>query len=393
MPSCGLSRRTIRRRATIDIVRRRCVDLYAGAGGATLGLRRAGFRMLAAVENDPLAAASLALNHRGIVLAQQDIRDVHPRSLRRFLGLARGELDLLKACPPCQGFSSLANGTPDEARNDLVLDVATFAEEFLPKAVLVENVPGLRHDQRFASLLDRLSDSGYRTESYLVDAANFGVPQRRKRLIAIALSSAVGAELPERLEDLLPHSFDLPTQTAGDALARLAAEIQPGDTLDRHRNHSALVAARIAAVPINGTRFDIPEEHQLPCHRRLDREGVPLRVATASYGRVRSDQPSPTMTTRCTTPACGSFIHPTDDRGLTLREAASFQTFPANYRFAGGYDAIERQIGNAVPVRLAEALGLVVRRLLRRGHRSRGAMGDETSVGRPLQRKNSRPGG
>ncbi|CAD5140643.1 protein of unknown function [Microbacterium sp. Nx66] len=119
------------------------------------------------------------------------------------------------------------------------------------------------------------------------------------------------------------------------------------------------------AVRINGTRFDLPEDLQLDCHKRLvDDKGHARRTATGSYGRVRSGEPAPTMTTRCTTPACGAFIHPVQDRGISLREAAAFQTFPATYTWLGSYGSVERQIGNAVPVWMAESLGRSVLDLL-----------------------------
>ena len=116
---------------------------------------------------------------------------------------------------------------------------------------------------------------------------------------------------------------------------------------------------RIRTVPIGGGRLDLPPSLRLDCHERLE-----TRSATSIYGRIDPSRPAPTMTTRCTTPSCGRFVHPSEDRGLTLREAALIQTFPPDYKFEGNYGEVERQIGNAVPVRMAEALGLAVARLL-----------------------------
>lgn len=351
---------------------RTAIDLFAGAGGATQGLRDAGFEVVAAAENDPKAAGSFAANHPDVLLAG-DVRLVEPWRLRRHLALRLGELDLLKACPPCQGFSSLARGEEDADRNDLVLDVDRFVRAFMPKAVLLENVPGLARDDRLPALLGSLAAAGYAHRQYDVDARQFGVPQRRRRLIVVAVRRDVADRPPEDLLAALPAGFDVAPRTAGDALAVLAAAIAPDDPLDRHRQSSPKVRARIAAVPVGGTRFDLPEEHRLACHSRMTRDGRPVKgQATASYGRVRADAPAPTMTTRCTTPACGAFVHPTEDRGLTLREAAAFQTFPPGYAFDGGYDSVERQIGNAVPVRMAHALGLAVMSLLGPGDHPEG---------------------
>jgi DNA (cytosine-5)-methyltransferase 1 len=341
------------------------VDLFAGAGGATQGLRQAGVNVAAAVESESRAAASYRLNHPTVLLKEQDIRSIDAVRLRRELRLRPGQLDLLKACPPCQGFSTLARGDIDETRNDLVLDVMRFVIAFRPKVVALENVPGLRRDPRLTMLCDSLRDAlGYRFRSYLVDASALGVPQRRKRLIVLGVSRRLRCAPPEDLLDLLPASFSRDVVTVDEAFAALARTAVESDPLDRYRQLTPTVQKRVAAVPRNGTRFDLPDELVLPCHRKL---GIRTRTATTSYGRMRLDAPSPTMTTRCTTPACGRFIHPTENRGITLREAATLQSFPVGYMFSGDYGSIERQIGNAVPVRLAEAIGLIMRRLCRLG--------------------------
>jgi DNA (cytosine-5)-methyltransferase 1 len=334
------------------------VDLFAGAGGATQGLRQAGVDVVAAVESESQAATSYRLNHPAVLLKEQDIRSVDAVRLRRELRLRPGALDLLKACPPCQGFSTLASGDIDETRNDLVLDAMRFVIAFRPKVVVLENVPGLRRDPRLTLFCDSLREAhGYRFRSYLVDASALGVPQRRKRLIVLGVSPKLRRALPDDLVDLLPATFSRKMVTVDQAFAALARTAVDSDPLDRHRQLTPTVQKRVAAVPRNGTRFDLPDEYVLSCHRKIRRN------ATGPYGRLRLDAPAPTMTTRCTTPACGRFIHPIENRGITLREAATLQTFPVGYTFSGGYDSIERQIGNAVPVRLAEAIGLITRRL------------------------------
>ncbi len=339
------------------------VDLFAGAGGATQGLRDAGYDVVAAVENEPDAAETWRLNHPGVMI-QADIRRVEPARVLSVAGLRGRAVDLLKACPPCQGFSSLRGAAqPDAVRNDLVLDTLRFVDGLSPAAVLLENVPGLRRDSRFPKLARALRDRGYELRDYEVEASLLGVPQRRRRLVVVAAKAA--RALPADVGEIARVSGLGGRTTAGAALAVLECQLQPGDVWHRWRRSSSAVAARIAAVPVGGNRFDLPLKHRLDCHERLvTADGVVRRAATGSYGRVRGDAPSPTMTTRCTTASCGSFIHPTENRGLSLREAASLQTFPHDYRWYGGYDSVERQIGNAVPVRMAEALGLVVRDLL-----------------------------
>jgi DNA (cytosine-5)-methyltransferase 1 len=222
---------------------------------------------------------------------------------------------------------------------------------------ILENVPGLRHDNRLSALIRSARAIGYGVREYIVDASSFGVPQRRRRLIVLAVHGLSSREFPDSLLDALPTSFDRSAKTAGDALADVA-HLKSSDPVHRFRQLRSMTVKRIKHIPIGGNRFDLPRSYQLKCHIKLR-----SRQCGASYGRLRIDEVAPTMTSRCTTPACGSFIHPTEHRGITLREAALIQTFPPSYKFEGGYDQIERQIGNAVPVKLAFALGLVVAKL------------------------------
>jgi site-specific DNA-cytosine methylase len=329
------------------------VDLFAGAGGTTQGLKEAGYRVLAAVENDPDAVTTYDANHPEVSLVDRDIRRVQAPALARRLG--GGRLGVLTACPPCQGFSTLGTGDTDDPRNDLVMTVARFARHLRPWAIVVENVPGLSPDRRLRTLLETL-ERDYVVAKYLVDAAEFGVPQHRRRVIVVAVDQALRVSFPERLTDLLPAAFDRTLRTAWSALAAAVDLTEENDPAHRARTPSPIVLRRIKAAPRGGGRADLPPELRLACHKRLGRSD-----ATSIYGRIDPDRPSPTMTTRCTTPSCGRFIHPYEDRGLTLREAALLQSFPLTYRFTGSHQSIERQIGNAVPVRLSAALGTILR--------------------------------
>ena len=315
----------------------------------------AGWQVLAAVENDPDAATTYELNHPTVELIKSDIRDIDPSRLRKDLGLQKRRLTLLKACPPCQGYSTLGSTDPDDDRNDLVHEVWRFMREFQPRALLLENVPGLERDERLRVLLRRVRAIGYGVRTYSVDAQEFGVPQRRRRLIVLAVRGKKADELPERIQDKLPETFDAERAAAGKALALAGAIDGETDPLHQDRQYSEIVLRRIKAVTAGGGRFDFPDELKLSCHAKLK-----ARHATSSYGRMRADQPAPTMTTRCTTPACGRFIHPSQNRAITLREAALLQTFPLHYAFHGGRISVERQIGNAVPVKMAEGLGRAV---------------------------------
>lgn len=337
--------------ANAGVFRPTAIDLFSGAGGATQGLTDAGFSVIGAVEFDSNASASYRLNHPSVQLWEQDIRGLRATAMARELNLKPGELGLLKACPPCQGFSTLAEGRidRDDPRNELVKHTIRFVRALRPKAVLVENVPGLGRDQRSKDLLESLHRMDYNARVYHVNAVDFGVPQRRKRLIILALRG-LKTKLPESLKPSDPEE----PRTVKQAFDQLASEVAPNDPLSIPRALPTAVQRRVEAIPVGGNRYDLPPELQLACHKKLAKEGK--SAATGSYARLRWEEPAPTMTTRCTTPACGPFLHPELHRPLTLREAAAIQTFPASYQFVGARGDVERQIGNAVPVKMAAAI-------------------------------------
>lgn len=336
------------------------VDLFSGAGGTTRGLRDAGYEVVAAVENDVAAAETFGTNHPTTDLLDRDIRRVQAPALGRRLFKSGRRLDLLTACPPCQPFSTLGTGDSSDPRNALVSSISRFVKHLRPRAVMLENVPGLRSEPRFLKLVATLAED-YAMAEYVVQATDFGVPQNRRRIILIGIARSAEVELPEDLASALPADFDSSPRIASDALD-LASDLDPDeDPIHRARSPKPLTLRRIRAVKQGGGRLQLPKALELACHSRLK-----TRNATSIYGRIDPSEPAPTMTTRCTTPSCGRFVHPWENRGLTLREAALLQTFPLSYSFKGNYGEVERQIGNAVPPKLAEALGLVVSSVLER---------------------------
>jgi DNA (cytosine-5)-methyltransferase 1 len=334
------------------------IDLFSGAGGTTQGLRDAGYDIVAAVERDAAAADTFRANHPDTEVLDRPIQRVQAPALARRLAAMGVRVDLLTACPPCQPFSTLGSGDVTDSRNALVASVERFVTHLRPRAVMLENVPGLQREPRFERLVARL-EVEYRVAQYVVQAADFGVPQNRRRVIVIAISRECGTVPPTDLLAALPAGFDVSLRTAGQALAAAEVIRAEEDPVHRARTPKPKTIERIRSMKPGDGRIDLPEHLRLDCHSRLDR-----RDATSIYGRIDPSEVAPTMTTRCTTPSCGRFAHPTEDRGLTLREAALIQTFPATYEFHGSYGRVEQQIGNAVPPRLAEALGLVVAGLL-----------------------------
>jgi DNA (cytosine-5)-methyltransferase 1 len=335
------------------------VDAFSGCGGLSLGLKRAGFRVVGAIEIDALAVETYHLNHPEVEnVWELDIRKLTGAQILRDLGLAKGELDLLAGCPPCQGFSSMTtlngNRRSQDNRNQLIAEFGRLVRELWPKAVLMENVPGLAGDQRFKKLLKQLSDFGYRIEDgvRVLDAADFGVPQHRRRLVLMA----------SRTEKLKFVGSRRGEKTVRDAIGGMKPAGRSGDPLhDMPERRSESVAAMIAAIPKNGGgRLDLPLDKQLACHRTTT-------GFKDVYGRMAWDRPAPTITGGCHNPSKGRFLHPREDRAITLREAALLQGFPADYQFSmrRGKLAAAAMIGNALPPDFVASQARVIARSIR----------------------------
>lgn len=322
----------------------KAIDLFSGAGGLTLGLKKAGFDVIAAVEMNEIAAKSYSMNHKSELVYRADIKTLSPTKMLRDLGLKKGELDLLAGCPPCQGFSTHRtrnkNTSTEDPRNDLVFEFVRFVGEMLPKTIMMENVPGLYKDHRMFEVVSKLKAFGYKFDekSILVkDAADYGVPQRRKRMIMMVSRLGYIDHPPkvEKKRTVKDYIYGLPK--AGKSKDRLH------DWLSVHGDK---VAKIISLVPKNGgSRVDIPKEYWLNCHLRSPDSYKDV------YGRMRWDDVAPTITGGCTNPSKGRFIHPIENRAITLREAALLQTFPRTYKFhtQGSKDSIALMIGNALP--------------------------------------------
>lgn len=316
------------------------IDLFSGCGGLTQGLLDAGFKVLAAVEIDQKARQTYSLNHPKIPLAGSDIRDLHADALMDQLHLKSGELDLLAGCPPCQGFSSIRRknkpNAANDKRNDLIDEFSRLAIALRPKLIMMENVPGLAQFDKFQSLISTLRDAGYSVAFQVLDVSDYGVPQRRKRLILSA--NRIGMAVVAR-----PDSSSVSVR---DIIGNLPPAGDSGDDLhDLTATHSARINALISAIPKDGgSRSSLPYEMQLACHQKIN-------GFSDVYGRMRWDGVAPTITGGCTNPSKGRFLHPEHNRAISLREAALLQGFPQNYKFdlKHGKQAISLMIGNALP--------------------------------------------
>jgi DNA (cytosine-5)-methyltransferase 1 len=328
------------------------IDLFSGCGGLSRGLEDAGFRVFAAVEIERKAQTTYRLNHPDVQLYEQDIRKLDPAEVLRDVGLKPGDLDLLAGCPPCQGFSRLRTKNQQAAveddRNNLVFDFVRFVEAMQPKTVMLENVPALGRDSRFEELRSSLDAFGYQSVVEVLDAADYRVPQRRKRLIMLA-SRVHAPQIAEPCKTRM---------TVRQALAGVGARSRSRDQLHAFpERRSQAVRDLIALIPKNGgSRSDLGAEFQLDCHKKT--QGF-----YDVYGRMAWDDVAPTITSGCHNPSKGRFLHPSYNRTITLREAALLQGFPRGYRFdvAHGKEAIALMIGNALPPPFIKAHAIALR--------------------------------
>lgn len=381
--------------------RLKMIDLFAGAGGLSEGLSEAGFSCLFASEIVPEYAATYRLNHPSCHVLTRDIRDVDAVQIRDQLKLKRGELDLMAGGPPCQGFSINApvRSTADK-RNHLFREYLRFVDAFAPRAVLIENVPGLvsfEHGATLHAILDSLAELGYGANVQILGAAYYGVPQMRWRTIILGVR---GAELPmHAFPEPICHApirpnfstifngstlvktpspaanapftsveqaiGDLPVLKAGEKGA-IVKEYRTPPSCDFQRrarrgspgvyNH---VAPTLSAANIERLRYIKPGGNWTDIPRELLPKGM-LRARqsdhTKRYGRVTKDGLASTILTKCD-PHWGAYFHYDQDRSFTVREAARIQSFPDHFIFTGNTAQQYAQVGNAVPPILAESVG------------------------------------
>jgi DNA (cytosine-5)-methyltransferase 1 len=387
------------------------IDLFAGAGGLSEGLSEAGFHGLFSNEVVPEYAQTYQHNHPSTTVITADIRDLNPEQIRRDLNLEREELDLIAGGPPCQGFSINApvRSTLDE-RNHLFKDFLRFVDAFAPRAVLIENVPGLVSFEDGATLhaiLDSLADLGYGAEVRILGAAYYGVPQMRWRTVIIGLrgknvppfvfpepiyhapirpnftatfegQSLLKMPTPETDSNFVTVSHainDLPPLTNGEQGEKIK-QYPNGPSCDYQRrarrgstgvvNHEAprlseVNLQRLKYIKPGGNWTDIPDE-LLPKGMQRARKSD----HTKRYGRVDPNGLASTILTKCD-PHWGAYFHYDQDRVFTVREAARIQSFADHFVFTGTQAQQFAQVGNAVPPLLASAIGLAIKSVLTEG--------------------------
>lgn len=331
------------------------IDLFSGCGGLTLGLKQAGFRVIGAVENSELAVKTYKKNHKRVHVWQKDIQKLTVREVKETLNLEPGELDLLAGCPPCQGFSTIPSLNGNKAlrdkRNELVFEFMRFVRVLKPKAVMMENVPGLAKNRRLKKVLSQLRRSGYLVNYGVLNAAHYAVPQRRRRFILLA---GRGRVIP-----FARHARSGPV--VRDAFKKLGKRAKQDPLHNYKERRTEKVKRRIRRIPRDGgSRLDQWTRYQLECHKSFN-------GFKDIYGRMSWDEVAPTITTGCFNPSKGRFLHPTKHRAITLREAALLQSFPKSYFFSleRGRILAAEMIGNALPPEFIRRHARVIAQSLR----------------------------
>jgi len=311
-----------------------------------------------ALDQDAGARASFEANFSDTHFEFADIADVSVEAVRSRIGEERANPILFSGCAPCQPFTKQNTTKPKLSLDERVPLLAHFARLVRgckPDVVFVENVPGLQkldaESQPFGGFLRQLEDLGYQVDYRPVTLAKYGIPQRRRRLVLVG-SLHGEVRLPDETHG--PGTAKPRYATVRDWIGHLPP-IRAGETHEEVPNHRAANLSernieRIEATPEGGGNRDWPEHLTLPCHKGFS-------GYSDVYGRMSWDAPASGLTTRCTSYSNGRFGHPEQDRAISVREAACLQTFPEDFAFKGSMASMSRQIGNAVPVQLAQLIG------------------------------------
>jgi DNA (cytosine-5)-methyltransferase 1 len=367
----------------------RVLDLFCGTGGFSYGFDGypdSPFRTVLGVDVDRCSARTFKANHRHADVACVDLRATTPADLGVRCGFRPGEVDVIVGGPPCQGFSSLRPGRAsglDDPRNSLFRPFRDWVSFMRPSVFVMENVVGLAtHDggRTIERIVDHLSGAGYSCDWKILNAANFGVPQRRERLIVAGVAPGLmwrwpspthrsdGATIGHRDKARVisvDSSLDLsPAVTVEDAIGDLPA-LRSGERTDEYADPPATAYQRerrgsCRALTMHESTRHSDKMLEIIRHSGDNRRCVPEHLVSSgyssSYSRLMADEPSVTITVNFVHPASNRCIHPSQDRALTPREGARLQSFDDDFAFAGTRTETVRQIGNAVPPLLGRAL-------------------------------------
>lgn len=333
-----------------------CVDLFCGAGGLTHGLISAGVKVRAGVDFEELCRHPYEVNHDGIEFHRADVAELEASIVAKWFDGAK--VRVLAGCAPCQPFSTYANRYQkvdrfaQDRRRSLLDHFGRLVAELRPDIVTMENVPAVMRHSVFKNFKNTLERIGYKVWADIIDCAQYGLPQRRNRTVLLA-------SLHGEIELREPTAAE--ARTVADVIRDLPV-LKHGGTDREDRLHTAsrlseLNYERMRHSKPGGTWRDWPKHLVAKCHTKSTGKKYP-----AVYGRMKYDEPAPTLTTQFYGFGNGRFGHPSQARGLSLREGALLQGFPKDYSFIADdqpilFKALGRMIGNAVPVDLGRVIG------------------------------------
>lgn len=369
------------------------IDIFSGCGGVSCGLTLAGFKVKAAVEIEesavktylgypPLAQVNVLHGAEG-----GDICKLNGSDILEAAKIKRGDIYLLAGCPPCQNFSRQNPNNPYKPlaeRKKLLFEFLRIIEELEPPFILMENVPGIRTDANKEILDEFLSRlrKKYVVVDDILNSANYGVPQIRKRFVLHAVRMDINKELtkanfifelPKATHSAQENDGLLPWKTVREAIGDLPAIkagetfVDPNGLIHNHKcaNLDEINIKRIRAIRTNGgSRIGLPEELILNCHKKKSEDGKVFDGHKDVYGIMDADKPSPTMTGGCLCYSKGRYGHYAQDRAISIREAARLQTFPDDFIFGDSLTTSALQIGNAVPIDLVKASAMELKRAI-----------------------------
>lgn len=333
----------------------RAVDFFCGAGGLSRGLLNSGIEVILGIDSDESCRKTYETNNPPARFKRCDIRKLSVAVLEREIAHIPKESLMFVACAPCQPFSKQRTVVKDRRQRTLLGCFSRFVEVFEPEYIFVENVPGIAKIpgnstyRRFIATLDRC---GYFYDASDVDAKNYGVPQTRRRHILLARKSS-----PLRIPEPTHGLGRTPYETVRNAISHFPP-INAGETHCSVPNHRASVLSELNLRRIQATSAEGGDRRNWPAKLTLDCHKGDYQGHTDVYGRMWWDRPAPALTCKCHSLSNGRYGHPEQDRAISIREAAALQTFPDHYVFYGNSKAkLGNQIGNAVPVKLAESIG------------------------------------
>lgn len=339
-------------------------DLFAGVGGLSLGFAQAGCDVLFAVEYDREIAEAYEKNHAGTHMYNVDIRQLDVKEIAR----QYPQIDIIVGGPPCQGFSQKGKRLSiNDERNFLFQQYAKFVEELRPKYFVLENVPNIITTEKgyFKNeIIALFNGMGYDVKADVLSVSDYGVPQDRRRAVFLGQLGELEIDFPKKVEEKVTVQdaiYDLPPLESGqgceecryqgEAISTYQKTMREGSTkLFNHQatRHSEIAIQRLKMIPKGKGKEVLPPEH------------LTKSIYSGTWCRLIEDGFASTITTRFDTPSSGRFTHPTQNRCITVREAARLQSFPDSFRFYGGKSSQMKQVGNAVPPMFANAIAKVI---------------------------------